>query len=372
MKVQEEGFIHVHTPILTSSDCEGAGETFMIADPINPTPATTTDINPSPAPTPISSQIASTSTSSSSTNSPNSPQTTPEPFFPKRVNLTVSSQLHLEGPTHALSRTYTLSPAFRAEPSVTSRHLSEFYMLEAEVAFLDRLDELLDLVEDGIKRTLRVMMDGAGKRHVRMRDDLGKISVGHQEDGDNERQTTGLRPDLLVAAKEPFARITYTKAIDLLIIQHRSTPFRHPPQWGQGLSTEQEKWLADEFGRPTFVTHYPRSLKPFYMLPTETDRDKEGEGGKETVECFDLLLPGLGELIGGSLREHRLPQLLSAIKKHNLKREDYEWYLDLRRFGTVPHGGWGMGWDRWVMWVTGVGNVRDVVAFPRWKGNCDY
>jgi asparaginyl-tRNA synthetase len=169
--------------------------------------------------------------------------------------------------------------------------------------------------------------------------------------------------------------LRYTDAIDQLKRRHERAPFESEPNWNEGLPTEQEKWLAGEYG-PTFITHYPKHLKPFYMLPSSADRSyspSQPETSRgETVSCFDLLFPGIGELAGGSMREHRLPELEKAIEAHGLDKERYGWYLDLRRYGSVPHGGWGMGWDRWVSWVTATPNLKDVVAFPRWKGNCKY
>lgn len=389
---QAHDFIHIHTPILTSSDCEGAGETFGITTGGGATPSTSTGSNshmPHIDTDRIASSSSSASTSSSWSSKPN-PTTQAEPFFPTPVNLTVSSQLHLEAPTHSLARTYTLSPAFRAEPSLTSRHLSEFYMLEAELAFVSSLDALLDVVEASIRDTLRRLLDDQSSRAVRCRADLARIASSLLGD---EVSSTGMSSHfggdeqkdplahLRSVASSPFQRITYSTAIDLLATQHQHTPFAHAPEWGESLSTEHEKYLAGKLG-PVFVTHYPASLKPFYMLPSNADASCGGDNEvsqpssnhahRPTVACFDLLFPGMGEMAGGSLREHRLQHLESAMDTAGMKKDDYAWYLDLRRFGTVPHGGWGMGWERWICWVTGVNNIRDVVAFPRWKGNCRY
>jgi asparaginyl-tRNA synthetase len=351
---------------MTGSDCEGAGEVFTIST----TPAALAikaDV-----------QVREEDTIPAATGTSQAPAapSLPAPFFAHPVNLTVSSQLHLEAPTHALSRTYTLSPSFRAEPSLTNRHLSEFYMLEAEVAFLDTLDQLLDVVEDGIKSTLHELLYAETSRAGRAREDLKRIAESNALD-----HPPGLPEPfghLHHAASVPFARLTYTEAIEILTREHAETPFVHEPRWGDSLASEHEKWLASEyFGGPVFITRYPASLKPFYMLPTPSAPSPSSSTAtpihtdRQTVEAFDLLLP-TGELIGGSLREHRLPELLVAVRKAGLKHEDYEWYLDLRRFGSVPHGGWGMGWERWVAWVSGVQNVRDVVAFPRWRGHCRY
>ncbi|WVW84751.1 asparagine-tRNA ligase [Kwoniella bestiolae CBS 10118] len=361
---EETQFIHIHTPLLTSSDCEGAGEVFTLLD------------------------------------QPKPPTSTSSTFFPHPVHLTVSSQLHLEAPTHSLSRTYTLSPSFRAEPSLTSRHLSEFYMLEGELV-IDSLDGLLDVVEDGIKFSVDRILSQQSKRGERVREDLAVISrsLGESESEISEVEVTDAsiinKSDPLNHLRQilskPFTRITYTQALDLLREAYEERREEGElritgiPRWGEGLSTENEKWLANHFNGPVFVTRYPKDIKPFYMLPsssstsTSNEQDSEeqvkvGQAAekKETVECFDLLLPLIGELAGGSLREHRLDHLTSSIEKAGMRTEEYQWYLDLRRFGSIPHGGWGMGWDRWISYVTGVGNVRDVVAYPRWRGHCKY
>lgn len=319
----------------------------LLTPALSPSPSSTASVPSSFTSSPSSDPLPTTASPS------RRPHSRTDPFFPHPVNLTVSSQLHLECPTHSLARTYTLSPCLRAEPSLTSRHLSEFYMLEAELGFLDSLDQLLDVVEEGIKAILRRLLSGEGARHVRMRRDLAvEDRTGQMERG-----------DLVRASTQPFTRLTYTRAIELLETEHAARPFGIEPHWGHPLSSEHEKWLAKQLDGPVFVTRHPKSLKPFYMLPSPDN---------STVECFDLLLPGRGELAGGSLREHRLPQLTRAISEAGLDQEGYQWYLDLRRYGSVPHGGWGMGFDRWVCWITGIGNVRDVVPFPRWRGHCKY
>jgi asparaginyl-tRNA synthetase len=249
-------------------------------------------------------------------------------------------------------------------------------MLEAEVGFLDTLDGLLDVIEAGMKDVLRQIVGGLEtdvggdgrlentrrRRRSGYEGDMAVISEALSKDL-GEVEVMNRHIELQRAATLPFARITYTDAIALLGQQHETTPFVRPPKWGQSLSSEHERWLASRHNLPTFITHYPKSLKPFYMLPSTVDPTFDASMPQgETVACF----------AGGSLREHRLPELMTSLKDHGLKREDYEWYLDLRRFGSVPHGGWGMGWERWICWVTGVVNVRDVVAFPRWFGSCKY
>lgn len=252
-------------------------------------------------------------------------------------------------------------------------------MLEAELAFVDTLDQLLDVVERGIREVLHKLM-WEGGRGERTRRDL-EVVLDHElpEEVETGMMAEPERPPLshlLNASARPFGRMTYTSAIRCLqrAQEEDGVRFEHPPTWGQGLSSEHEKCLATIRGGPIFITHYPSQLKPFYMLPSAADPSWVAEGGEkgDTVACFDLLLPNLGELIGGSMREHRLEPLLEKIREAGLKEEEYSWYTDLRRFGAVPHGGWGMGWERWICWVTSVGNIRDVVAFPRWKGNCKY
>jgi len=357
-------FVHIHTPIITSSDCEGAGEAFRV---------TTDEALRHPSATTIS-------------NDPSKPPT--QPFFPTPVYLTVSSQLHLEAPTHSLARTYTLSPTFRAEPSATSRHLAEFYMLEAEVAFVETLPELLSTVEQGIKAAVSPMVEDAtsdvpgnrlGDRGARNRADLKTIRRSLRDETGEVLDKSFAGLDITREFLDrPFGQMSYTEAIEVLQERHQSQPFVHPPIWGAGLQSEHEKYLAGSVERgPLFVYDYPVALKPFYMrlndesasLPLAMARNTDD---LSTVSCFDLLVPDIGELVGGSIREERFDHLEKAIDRAGLDKEAYDWYLDLRRFGSVKHGGWGMGWERFVCWVTGVGNVRDVVAFPRWKGHCRY
>lgn len=359
--IQDNEFVHIHTPILTSSDCEGAGEVFTVAQSL-PAPAAPVTTPATPPP--------------------------PPPFFPRPVNLTVSGQLHLEAPTHALARTYTLSPCFRAEPSQTSRHLAEFYMLEAEVAFVSSLPELCDVVEAGVRGTLEMLLYGESPRWVRARADIVRMAqlaaAAAAENGPEDGEPAPAAPStpeeamehLYTAANEPFARISYTDAVAVLQTEHAAAPFLIEPKWEDGLASEHEKWLAGVyFGRPTFVTDYPAFQKPFYMLPSDATSQPVASthpAPGPTVAAFDLLFPGIGEMAGGSLREHRLDHLTAAIDKAGLQADEYTWYTDLRRFGSVPHGGWGMGWERWVIWVTQAANVRDVVAFPRWAGSCRF
>ncbi|KAI5477561.1 asparaginyl-trna synthetase [Pseudohyphozyma bogoriensis] len=325
---REQGFVNVQTPIITTSDCEGAGEVFKVVDPATSRPP----LNPS-----------------SST-----PPAPPPPPEPSRY-LTVSSQLHLEALAQSLSKVFTLSPAFRAENSDTARHLQEFWMLEAEVAFLpesttEGMKEVMDVAEDLIKSIARAFHASPDS------------AIFYRDNPVLEAQNAALA----TADASPFIRITYDEAIDLLSTHADSHPdaFSFKPEWGASLKTEHERWLADsKFQAPVFVTDYPSDQKPWYMLPNESSSPTSDV--RQTVACFDLLVPRVGELIGGSLREHRRKELVSAMEKNGVKPEEYEWYLDLRDYGTTRHGGFGMGWERLVAWLTGQENVRECIAFPR-------
>lgn len=296
---KNQGFCYTHTPILTSNDCEGAGEAFRIA-PVD------------------------TSTTSSAT----------EEFFSRPSYLTVSSQLHLEALATSISRVYTISPCFRAERSQTNRHLAEFWMLEAEWAFTQNLDDICQVVEGAIKEVIH-----------------------------NGTEDMAARRKLLDAfcSDRPWTRMSYANAIAELAKYHASTnKFTFPPTWGKALQSEHERWLADELvGGPVFVTDYPATLKPFYMRLNDDGR---------TVACFDLLVPRVGELVGGSLREERLDHLTRALNANRLSLDEYGWYLELRKFGGAPHGGFGMGFERLIGWLAGIENVRECIPIPRWAG----
>ncbi|KAI0748077.1 asparaginyl-tRNA synthetase [Daedaleopsis nitida] len=332
------GFVHVHTPIITSNDCEGAGETFRIA--------------------PSTPEISSSSSLPSPSPSPSLTQAKPSEYFNHPAYLTVSSQLHLEAAAAALSRVYTLSPCFRAERSQTSRHLAEFWMLEAEWAFLSSLGDLCSLTEHAIRHVLRAH---AGSP------DMDALWNNHAHDGDAAAQTRRAALQSFADSPTPWTRLTYTEAVALLTEHHAHSPgaFVFPPEWGAGLQSEHERWLADDHVRgPVFVTDYPAALKPFYMRLND-----DGDAlGRQTVACFDLLVPGMGELVGGSLREERVGLLEAALDRHGLDRADYGWYLDLRRYGGAPHGGFGMGFERLISWMSGIESVRECVAMPRWAG----
>lgn len=251
-------------------------------------------------------------------------------------------------------------------------------MLEVELAFVDSLPALLDVAEASVRDTVTRLLTSTSSRSVRARADIARIRASMRAAEAEQRASAGLPPleaeevdplEHLRSATQPFARITYTEAVALLEAQHVEVPFDRPPSWEDGLASEHEKWLCTHFGRPTFVTHYPAAQKPFYMLPSALNH-QEGKGA--TVDAFDLLFPGIGEMAGGSMREHRLDSLRASLAAHGLPESEYQWYLDLRRFGSAPHGGWGMGWERWICWITGQSNVRDVVAFPRWAGSCRF
>lgn len=276
------------------------------------------------------------------------PSVAPPPLPTPRY-LTVSSQLHLEAVASSLPRVYTLSPAFRAEKSDTARHLQEFWMLEAEVSFLPAGER------EGLEEVMRVA-EGVIRRVV-----ANALSVNATDlDHFNER-TPGLRDDLVALVEsKPFPRMTYVDAIAALVDwdMRNNDAFVFKPAMGASLQTEHEKLLAEELWKgPVFITDYPTSQKPFYMLPNPTPAT--------TSACFDLLIPRLGELAGGSLREHREAELLRTMQAHGIAAEDYAWYVELRRYGTTRHGGFGMGWERLVAYVTGQENVRECTAFPR-------
>ncbi|KAJ3043142.1 hypothetical protein HDV00_005758 [Rhizophlyctis rosea] len=284
------------------------------------------------------------------------PTTPPSPteFFSHPVYLTVSGQLHAEMLASALSRVYTLGPTFRAEKSISTRHLAEFWMLEAEMAFITSTDQLLDFMEALVKHVAAYV-----RRHSR--EDLGFL-------GSFVDKTLEARFESLVGeGPKPFRRITYTEAVEILSKVKRQWEF--PVEWGLSLQAEHERYLTDEyFKAPVFVTDYPASFKPFYM------RDSEGTTppGKETVACVDLLVPKIGELAGGSLREDDTEKLIEKMKAAGLDLEEYSWYIDLRRYGSVPHGGFGIGFERLLGYLTGVGNVKDLIAAPRFYQHCKY
>ena len=313
---QEQQFLYIHTPIITASDCEGAGEMFRV---------TTLDLE----------TIAAKETKIDYALD----------FFDLPAYLTVSGQLEGEIYATALGKVYTFGPTFRAENSNTSRHLAEFWMIEPEVAFAE-LPEDMDLAEGLIKRIFA--------------DVLGDCSEDMQFFNDRIDETVIATLESIVASS--FERITYSEAVDLL--QKSSKKFEFEPVWGEDLQSEHERYLTEEaIGRPVIVTDYPSSIKPFYMRLSEDEK---------TVAAMDVLVPKVGEIIGGSQREERLDVLESRMRDQELDPQEYWWYLDLRRFGTVPHAGFGLGLERVVQFTTGMTNIRDVIPFPRTPGSAEF
>jgi asparaginyl-tRNA synthetase len=328
----QEGFVQTHTPIITSSDCEGAGEVFTLA-------------------------------ANSVTIDGDGDVNREHHFFEEPKYLTVSAQLHLEALAQAVSKVWTLSPTFRAEESDTSRHLSEFYMLEAEVCFANNLDEIMDLVENMLRFATTSLWGS------RVFEELLALRQ-NSDDKFVSAEAVQERWEGMIFTNWP--RMTYTEAISNLQQAARNgVRFNFPPSYEGGLQSEHERYLAAEIGKgkPVFVTDYPRAQKPFYMPPSGSP--SSDIPSTDTVACFDLLVPDLAELVGGSLRQHRLEELQQAMQEKGLSGEDLDWYQDLRRYGSVPHGGFGLGFDRLLCYLAGVSSVRDIVAFPRWYGRCD-
>lgn len=309
----ERNFVYVHTPIITSSDCEGAGQMFQV---------TTLDMaNP-----PMKDGKVDYS----------------QDFFGKKVSLTVSGQLHEECFTHAFGKTYTFGPTFRAENSNTSRHAAEFWMMEPEICFCD-LDELMQNEEEMVKYVIGYVLENC-------KDEVEFL---------NKFVDTSLLERLHNVVDNDFVRLDYTEAIEML--KKVKDRFVFPVEWGVDLQSEHERYLTEEvFKKPVFLKNYPKDIKAFYM--------RQNDDGK-TVAAVDLLVPGIGELIGGSQREERLDKLLARIHELGLKEEDYSWYLDTRRYGTNPHSGYGLGFERMVMYLTGISNIRDTQLLPRTVGS---
>ena len=314
---QERGFVYVHTPIITSSDCEGAGEMFNL---------TTLDLNNVPK------------TEDGEINYS-------EDFFGKPAHLTVSGQLSVETYAHAFRNVYTFGPTFRSENSNTVKHASEFWMIEPEICFADLKDDM-DLAEDMIKFIIKYVMDNCPEEMEFFNNFIDK----------------GLFEKLNNVLNSDFARISYTDAIKEL--EKNNDTFEFPVEWGTDLQTEHERYLCEVvFKKPVFVTDYPAEIKAFYM--------KLNPDGK-TVAAADLLAPGIGEIIGGSQREDNLEILQNKIKDLGMNEEDYWWYLDLRKYGSTKHAGFGLGFERMIMYLTGMQNIRDVIPFPRTPKNCEF
>ena len=309
----ERNFVYVHTPIITANDCEGAGEMFQV---------TTLDLDKLPK--------------------KDGKVDYSQDFFGKKVSLTVSGQLHEETLTHAFGKTYTFGPTFRAENSNTSRHAAEFWMMEPEICFCD-LEELMDNEEEMVKYVISYVMKECA-------DELAFL---------NKFVDTGLLDRLKNIVENDFVRLDYTEAIKIL--EKVKDRFTFPVKWGVDLQSEHERYLTEEvYKKPVFLKNYPKDIKAFYM--------RQNDDGK-TVAAVDMLVPGIGELCGGSQREERLDKLTSRIHELGLKEEDYSWYIDTRRYGTNVHSGYGLGFERLVMYLTGISNIRDVEFFPRTVGS---
>ena len=313
---QERNFVYVHTPLITGSDCEGAGEMFQV---------TTMDLN-------------------------NVPKTEDgkvdysKDFFGKPTNLTVSGQLNGETYAMAFKNIYTFGPTFRAENSNTTRHAAEFWMIEPEMAFADLKDDMI-LAESMIKYVIRYVLENAPEEMNFFNSFVDK----------------GLLERLNHVLNSEFGHVTYTEAVKIL--EQHNDKFEYKVSWGCDLQTEHERFLTEEiYKRPLFVTDYPKEIKAFYMKLNEDGR---------TVAAMDCLVPGIGEIIGGSQREDDYDKLVARMDELGLKKEDYQFYLDLRKYGSARHAGFGLGFERCVMYLTGMGNIRDVVPFPRTVGNCD-
>jgi len=313
----ERGFVYVHTPIITGSDCEGAGQMFRVTtlDPVKP---------------PLDEQgLVDFS----------------QDFFGRETNLTVSGQLNVEGFCLAFNRVYTFGPTFRAENSNTQRHASEFWMIEPEIAFADLGDDMR-LAEDMLKYVIRSVLEQAPQ----------------EMEFFNRFIDTSLLERLRLVAESSFEHITYTRAVELL--QKADAKFNFAPEWGKDLQTEHERHLTEKiFQKPVFVSDYPKQIKAFYMRLNDDGR---------TVAAMDLLVPDVGEIIGGSQREERHDVLKRRIVEMGLQEEDYGWYLDLRRFGGAPHAGFGLGFERAVMYLTGMENIRDVIPYPRTPKSAEF
>jgi len=318
---QERGFLYVHTPIITTSDCEGAGEMFQV---------TTLDLKNPPRNDRGEVDFS-------------------QDFFGALAGLTVSGQLEAETVATALCDVYTFGPTFRADNSNTARHLAEFWMVEPEMAFFDLKDNM-DLAEEFLKYLFRYVLEQCA-------DDMAFFDQWIDQ---------GIRERLSAIVQAQFERVSYTKAVELLLASGKS--FEYPVRWGMDLQSEHERYLTEEvFQKPAIVHDYPKSIKPFYMRVNDAP-DPE----RATVAAMDVLVPKIGEIIGGSQREERLDVLQDRMRGQDLSEETYGWYADLRRFGTVPHAGFGLGFERTVMYVTGMANIRDVIPFPRTPGNAAF
>jgi asparaginyl-tRNA synthetase len=314
---QQLGFLYVHTPIITGSDCEGAGKMFRV-----------TTLDPGGAP-----------------RLPDGKVDYSQDFFGKPTYLTVSGQLNGEIYASALSDVYTFGPTFRAENSNTSRHLAEFWMIEPEMAFAD-INDNMDNAEGYLKFVLKYVLENCAE-------DMEFF---------DKHVSNGLIERLQKVVETPFERATYSYAVRVL--EKSGKDFEYPVKWGSDLQSEHERYLAEEFfSKPTIITDYPKEIKSFYMRANEDNK---------TVAAMDVLVPRIGEIIGGSQREERLDVLESKIKQFGLSKDDYWWYLELRKYGSIPHAGYGVGFERLIQFATGMENIRDVIPFPRYPGKADF
>lgn len=335
---QDQNFLNIHTPIISASDAEGAGEMFRV---------TTLDLD----------------------NLPKNEQgeiNFNEDFFGRSANLTVSGQLEAELAAMAFTKVYTFGPTFRAENSNTARHLAEFWMIEPEVAFNDLKDNA-DLAEAMLKYVIRYAME----KHPDDIDFLdARLAEEEKQKPVNERAELGLKAKLQFVLDHQFERITYTEAIEILLQSpaYKKKKFKYEVNWGIDMQSEHERYLVEKhFKKPVIVTDYPKNIKAFYMRQNDFC-----EPGRETVAAMDILAPGIGEIIGGSQREERLEKLEQRMIEMHIPTKEMFWYLDTRRFGTCKHAGFGLGFERLVQFVTGMGNIRDVIPFPRTPKNCEF
>ncbi len=314
---QERGFVYVHTPIITGSDCEGAGQMFKVStlDAYNPPKTKDGAIDYE------------------------------QDFFGKETSLTVSGQLTGEAYALAFKNIYTFGPTFRAENSNTARHAAEFWMIEPEIAFADLKDDMM-LAEDMLKYVINYVLENAPEEMEFFNSFVDKTLL--------ERLNNIVKSD--------FGHVTYTEAIEIL--QKNKDKFEYPVEWGCDLQTEHERFLTEQiYKKPVFVTDYPKEIKAFYMRVNDDNK---------TVSAMDLLVPGVGEIIGGSQREERIDILEARMAEMGLNKEDYWWYLELRKYGGTKHAGFGLGFERAIMYLTGISNIRDVIPFPRTTGSCDF
>ncbi len=343
---QKLGFIYVHTPIITASDCEGAGEMFQVT--------TVIDGDNKKSQIPVQNELVN------GKEQPTDQIDYSNDFFKKRAGLTVSGQLAVENYACALTNVYTFGPTFRAENSHTTRHLAEFWMIEPEICFA-QLPELFVLIENYMKYCIDYCLKNIA-------DDMVYFEELYQNNIKSKTTETSFKSliDYLKGiVNSEFRKISYTEAIEILLKEEADGKykFKTTPYWGIDLDSEHERYICEKIVKgPVFIYNYPKEIKAFYMKLNDD---------KKTVQGTDCLLPFIGEIVGGSVREERLDVLQEQIKNCGLKEEDYKFYLDLRRFGTVPHGGFGLGFERMVMLVSGIENIRDAIPFPRVPGKCD-